>query len=178
MNEQELIIVYKSVTGFTEAYAKKLSHELGCALISLEKATSEQLKGFDTIVFGSRLHAGMIDGLKAAKELFSRSGAKKLFLFFTGASPESAKEAIEQMWKNNLVPLGLDSVPHFYFPGGLNYERMPLGDKLMMKVFRLMMKRKKGKDEYEQELSEAIGCSYDISSEEYLLPLVALLKKK
>lgn len=178
MNGEKLIIIYKSVTGFTEAYAQKLSRELGCALIPLDKAQAEQLKGFDAIVFGSRLHAGMLDGLKQANELFCLSGAKKLFLFATGASPDSAKDTIEQMWHNNLAPLGLESVPHFYLPGGLNYERMPLGDKLMMKVFRFMMKRKKPENEYEQELSQAIGRSYDISSEEYLRPLAALLKSE
>ncbi len=60
---------------------------------------------------------------------------------------------------------------------GLCYEKMPFGDKLMMKVFASMVKRKKEKSEYETAMAQALGSSYDLSSKEYIKPLVSYVVK-
>lgn len=39
-----------------------------------------------------------------------------------------------------------------------------------------MMKRKKNKNEDEKNISQAISHSYDISSKEYIMPLISLLR--
>ena len=120
MNKQ-ILVVYKSVTGFTKQYAEWI--------------------------------------------------AEKLIVFATGATPNSATEMIEEAWKNNLTTEEMDKVPHFYMQGGLRYENMPFGDKLMMKVFAAMVKRKKEKSEYEKEMLKALNTSYDHTSKEYIEPL-------
>lgn len=173
---KKVLILYKSVTGFTKEYAEWIAQETGAALMDLKQAEKEPLSGFDTIVFGGRLHAGTIDGLKKAKRLFWQSGAARFFLFATGAMPKEATDIIEEMWRNNLSPTELSEFPHFYMQGGLRYEKMPLSDRLMMKAFRFMMQKKKNKNEADRQMAQAIAGSYDISSKEHIAPLIAAMK--
>ncbi len=173
---QNILVVYKSKTGFTKKYAEMIGEELDCKTADLNNVTDSMMSEYDTIVFGGRFHAGFVDGLKKAKEYFKRSSAAKLVVFATGATPHAAKAMIEEAWKNNFTAGELESIPHFYMPSGLCYERMSLGDKLMMKVFVAMMKRKKNKNEDEKNISQAISHSYDISSKEYIMPLISLLR--
>ena len=105
MNKQ-ILVVYKSVTGFTKQYAEWIAEKLNCSAVELKNTTEE-----------------------------------------------------------------MDKVPHFYMQGGLRYENMPFGDKLMMKVFAAMVKRKKEKSEYEKEMLKALNTSYDHTSKEYIEPL-------
>ena len=62
----------------------------------------------------------------------------------------------------------------FYLPSGLNYEKMGAVDRAMMAMFRSLMKKKEGED---SEAYRAVSASYDISSKEYLKPLLQYLKE-
>lgn len=170
------VIVYKSKTGFTKKYAQMIAKEIACDLLELKKATPKKLEGYDTVVFGSRFFAGTVDGLKKARELFAASGAEKLIVFATGATPNVAEEIINDVWKNNFTPEELEAIPHFYMQSGICYEKMPFGEKMMMKMAAKMMKNQKEKDEMGQGFEEALKGSFDISSEEYVKPLVEYLK--
>ena len=54
---------------------------------------------------------------------------------------------------------------------------MSFADKLMMKGLRAMLKKKKDKSQEEQMMERMIAGSYDISSEEYVRPLISYLKR-
>lgn len=173
-----IVIIYKSRTGFTKKYAEMIAEEIGCTLFDLKDITADTISGFDTIVFGSRLHAGTIEGLKKARKIFVKSEAKHFALFVTGASPNTEKDILNEMWKNNLTSDEISLLPHFYLQSGLCYEKMSLWDKTMMKIVSIMLKMKKEKDSYETAFEQAISKSYDISSKEYIMPLVDFLKNE
>lgn len=173
---KKIMIVYKSVTGFTKEYAEMIAQEIDCSLIDLKNVTAQMMSNVDIIIFGSRMHAGMVDGLKKAKQLFTQSKASQFIVFATGAVPNEEKNTIDEMWKNNFSSEELQDIPHFYMQSGLRYEKMPFSDKMMMKVFCMMMKKKKNKDEKEQHFADIIAKSYDISSKSYIMPLIAFLK--
>lgn len=59
---------------------------------------------------------------------------------------------------------------------GLCYEKMSLTDRLMMKVAAVMVRNKKNKTAQDIAFEQAIKSSYDISSKEYIEPLVSYLK--
>ncbi len=174
-----ILITYKSVTGFTKEYAERIAGELEpdipCTLMDFQKVTVTEISKYDTVVFGSRLVGGTVDSLKKALDLFGQSSASRLLLFATGATPMEAAESISEMWQNNLTKTQLQDLPHFYMPSGLRYERMPWFEKMAMTIFSALMKRKKSKTGYEESLAQAIANSYDISSRDYVLPLVACL---
>ena len=176
----KIMVTYRSVTGFTRGYAEMIADALkaenDCTLVELKKVTAESMSGFDTIIFGGRLHAGTVDGLKRAKELFGNSKASRFIVFATGAMPNTEEATINAMWSNNLSASELSDYPHFYMQGGLCYEKMPLMDRMMMKAFAAMMKRKvnkkKEKDEKDRQFEEMIARSYDISDKKFVRPLV------
>lgn len=177
MTDRKIIVVYKSVTGFTKEYAEMIAHELDCAMMDLKSATAVKLSDYDTVIFGGRMHAGTVDGLKNAKKLFQQSRAVQFIVYATGAMPNSeAQDTINEMWSGNFTPDELNEIPHFYMQGGLRYEKMPFGDKILMKAFAAVMSRKKDKTEADRQFVNAISGSYDISSKEYIKPLVAILK--
>lgn len=176
--KDNILVLYKSVTGFTKEYAQMIADEVDGILMDFKDISVETISKYSTIVFGGRFHAGTVDGLKKAKELVRQSKIKNFVIFATGATPNTAKEVIQEAWNRNLSPDELKNIPHFYMQSGLRYERMPWGDKLMMKVFCTMMKKKKHKEAYEKEVENAISSSYDISSRDYIEPLVSFLKNK
>ena len=91
-------------TSHTKAIrAQLLAEELGCPALPLGDAPAD-LSGYAAVAFGSRLHAGTLDGWKKARKLLNSRGAKKLVVFATGAMPNEAEEAIEKMWTQNLTP--------------------------------------------------------------------------
>lgn len=178
----KILVCYKSVSGFTKKYAEMIAGEMDCALMELKNVTAETISQYDTVVFGGRCYAGSIDGLKKAKKLIAKGNVNNFVIFATGATPNIAEETIQEAWKRNLTEDELQKIPHFYMQGGLCYEKMPLHEKLMMKAFAAVMKKKiknkKDKTEEDQEFVRMISSSYDISSKEYIEPLVAFLKEK
>ena len=86
-----ILVTYKSVTGFTKEYAEIIAKELDCRIMDFKEVSKETMSGFDTVIFGGRFHAGSVDGLKKAKELFKESKAKNFIIFATGATPKRSK---------------------------------------------------------------------------------------
>lgn len=171
----KILVTYKSKTGFTKKYAEMIAKEIECSLVDFKEITEEKMSDFDVVVFGGGLHAGMINGLKKAKEMFEKSSAKSFVVFATGGTPNEAKEKIDEIWKNQLSKEELVSVPHFYMQSGICYENMSLPDKALMKMAAAMLSKKKDKDSFEEGFEQAISSSYDISSKEYAQPLIDYL---
>lgn len=173
---KKILVIYKSVTGFTREYAEMIAQEINCTLMDFKEVRAGTMSNFDTVIFGGRTHAGKVDGVERAKKLFLQSKAAQFIVYATGATPNESKAIIDEMWNNNLSPTELLKFPHFYMQSGLRYEKMPLIDKLMMKLFCTMMKKKKDKNEYEKQFEKLITTSYDISSKTYIMPLIASLQ--
>lgn len=180
--ENKILVCYKSVTGFAKRYAEMIAGEVDGTLMASKDVNAEAVMDYDIVVFGGRLRAGTVDGLKKVKELMGKTKGKTFAVFATGAMPITAAETIQQVWENNLTGEELRQIPHFYLPGGLCYERMPLPEKLIMKAFAAVMKsrsrKKKDRTAEDEEFERGISASYDISSKEYIEPLVSFLKER
>lgn len=157
-------IVFFSKTGFTQRYAQLLSQQTGAPLLPLKEASPAALADCDRVIFGSFLHAGRIMGLKKCLRL---AQGKELFLFVTGAAPVDAAQP--DFWRANLSEDQLSRIPHFYFPGGLCYEKMSLPDRAMMKLAASFLSRQPGAD---PQFAAAIRRSYDLFDPEAVAPLV------
>ena len=176
MKRNNMIVVYKSSTGFTKKYAEWIAKEMKCALADYKKVTADNLSKYDVIIFGTRAHAGMIDRYQKAKKLFEKSNAAKVILFVTGAAPNAATDVVEKLWHQNLTTDEMAKVPHFYMQSGLCYENMSLLDRMMMKAAAVMIKKKKNKTSEEMGFEQAIKSSFDISSKAYIEPLISYMK--
>ncbi len=52
----------------------------------------QMMSNVDIVIFGSRMHAGTVDGLKRQGKLFMQSKASQFIVFFaTGAMPNEEK---------------------------------------------------------------------------------------
>lgn len=177
MQKDKIMILYNSKTGFTQTYAELLAAKLDCAALPLKDAPAD-LSQYDVVAFGSRLHAGMLDGWKKARKLLAQRSAKKLVLFATGAMPNEAEAQIQKVWEQNLTPEEQKTIPHFYLQAGLCYEKMGGVDRAMMKFAAWAMTRKKSKTEEDEAFRNAIRQSYDISDPKYIEPVVTCLKQE
>ncbi len=175
--KNQVIIIHNSHTGFTQRYAELIGKEVGCSVCAL-KDMPANLSQYGTVVFGSRLHAGIFDGWKKAQKLLTQRGAKKLVVFATGAMPNEAEEQIQKVWEQNLTPEELKTIPHFYLQAGLCYEKLGFGDRAMLKVAAWAMGRKKAKTPEDEAFANAISSSYDTFDPKYIQPVVACLKQE
>ena len=171
----KILVTYKSKTEFTRKYAEMIAKETGACLMDFKELSAEKMSQFDVVVYGGGLYAGMINGLKKAKEMFEKSTAEKFVVFATGGTPNEATKEIDTVWKNNLTEEELSLLPHFYMQGGLCYEMMSFANKMIMKMMSNVLSKKKDKDSAEEGFAQAIKSSYDISSEEYAKPLIKYL---
>lgn len=169
----KITVVYKSRTGFTKQYAEWIAAELDCEARQLGDLNADELNTFDVVIYGSRVHAGIIDGVNKMQALYTNKNGR-LIIFATGATPADATDVIAQLWKKNLKS---DNTAHFYFQSGLRYEKMGLADKSTMKLLAAFLSRKKDKSETENGTSDAISQSYDISSKAYIAPLIEYVRR-
>lgn len=160
------VVIYYSKTGFNKRYAQWISQELGCEAVPYADREKVDLKSCDIIIFGGGFHAGKISGIKWLKGMLPYINGKRIVVFGTGAMPPDAPD-VEKAMKANFTEEEYRQIKTFYLWGGLNYEKMNLGDKLMMAVFRKVLKI-----QGQEEQLKMVSSSYDCSSKEYLVPLL------
>ena len=171
-----ITIYYNSKTGFTKKYADWIAEELKCNVLSYKKYFKKSIKDNNLIIFGSRVHAGKIESLNKVKTCFS--GKNNLIVFVTGATPSFETEVIEKMWKNNFTNDEIDAIPHFYMQSGLDYSKMGIIDRIVMKIVASIIGKKKNKNKSEEGFEQAIKKSHDISSIENITPLLKYIRDK
>lgn len=166
------IIIYKSKTGFTKRYADWIGEVLKCDVVNYIDFPFETLEKYEYIIYGNRIHAGKVDGLKKIKQMIDKKPMIQLVAFSTGGTPNEATEIVDKIWSDSLSENELTTIPHFYMQAGLNYEKMKFSDRLIMKTLSEIMNKKKNKTEEEAGCENAIASSYDISSIKYIEPLI------
>lgn len=154
---KNILIVYKSETGFTEKYVKWLCSELACDMIELKEASCDKISNYDILIYGAGLYAGQINGFDKFKDMVSSD--KKLILFATGATQISDVDTIQKAFDDNLSKEEQEIIPHFYAVGGLDYDKMSVKHKIMMKGL-LMMLKKKDPDSYKAICKSFDGCDF------------------
>lgn len=174
----KILVTYKSKTEFTKKYAEIIAEEVDGSLLDFKDVTAEKMSEFDVVVYGGGLYAGMVNGLKKAKEMFDKSCAKKFVVFATGGTPNEVTEKIDEVWKNNLSEEEREFLPHFYMQSGICYEKMSFPDRTLIKLMANIISKKQNKDSMEEGFAQAIKSSYDISSQEYAKPLIKYLLEK
>lgn len=170
------IVIYTSQTGFTKRYAEWIAQGAGADCLELSAAKKKDLTAYETIIYGGWACAGSIRKIGWFKRNTDRWADKKLIAFCVGASPADSPE-VEQALSQNFNEAELKQVRVFYCPGGLNYTKMSVLSKLMMKMLIVMLKAKKDKTEAEQEKIRMISSSYDISDKKYITPILDCLER-
>lgn len=165
---RKILILYYSKTGFTKKYAEWIAGALKgqalCELVPYADRNRAVFDGCDMILFGGGFHAGKINGVKWFRDRLKDWTGKKAAVFATGAMPADAPD-VQKALRQNFSDGEWEKIKAFYLPGGLCYEKMSAGDRLMMAAFRKMLKLSNA----DRKMQEMVGKSYDISKEEYVV---------
>lgn len=135
------VIVYKSLSGFTEKYAKWIAEDLHTTAIELDSFTPSVLNKETVLVFGGSLHAIGINGYKKLKRTIREQNYKELVLFAVGASPY--KPGIEDEIKRaNCKTIEEQAIRLFYLRGGFDYSKLNITNRLLMQLLKMKIKSK------------------------------------
>nr|WP_272470254.1 nucleotidyltransferase domain-containing protein [Clostridium tertium] len=153
-----------------------MAEELKCDILDYKNLSRLSIAEYDFVIYRSRVHSERIDGIKKIKVLFSDNEMSKLIIFETRPTPLAAEDVINTIWESNFSNEELKIISHFYMQGGFNYEKMGILDRMIMKTLSKILSRKKDKSSDEAGFEQDIGSSYDISSREYIAPLIQFVK--
>lgn len=96
-------------------------------------------------------------------------------VFSVGGSPLESPQ-VSVTLKSNFNEMQQARIKIFYCPGGLNYKKINLPMKIMLKLFAHVLAKKKDATEIEKAQAEMIKHSYDLSDKKYIEPIIAYLK--
>lgn len=168
------IVIYNSQTGFTKKYAEWIAQSVNADCVEFSNAKKQDLSSYDAIVFGGWAFAGSITKLKWFKKNISKWAGKKLAVFCVGASPIENPD-IQTDLPKNFTDEELKVIKWFYCPGGLDYDKMSVTSKTMMKMLAKSLETKKNKTQKDIEQAKMISSSYDISDIRYIEPIVEFI---
>ena len=153
------VIIYNSKTGFTKKYAEWMAEDLKCDIKPYKK-DMKSLNEYELVVFGGGIMAGKINGLDQFKANVDLQ-KQKMFLYATGATSQDLTDVTDQFATNNLNEDEQKKVPFYYFEGGINYDNMSMGSKLLMKMLLKMLNGKKNRTAEEEGMLQALSHSFD-----------------
>lgn len=159
------IVIYESQTGFTAKYAQWIAQELGCECKYRKDIASDELKNYETVIYGGWIRANKIVSLaKAQKKI------KPSVIFAVGSTP-AYEEVIEEIKKSNKI-----STPFFYFEGGFDFEKLSSFQKKILLIMKKQVAKKENKTRKEIFMAENLGTSFDHSSKDQIIPLVDFVR--
>ncbi len=139
------VVVYKSLSGFTEKYAQWIAEDLNADIFSYKKASkelsAEKLRDYDVIIYGGSLHAVGISGADFIKSKLESLRDNTIIIFATGASPYR-EEVVTKVLNSNFSPEEQRLITFYYFRGGFDYTKLGFIDKLLMNLMKWKIRRK------------------------------------
>lgn len=161
------IIVY-SETGFTRRYANWIAEETGLEVVELKRLVSDKGGEYDLLVFGSPVYGSELGGKRDILKAIRRSPNAKVLCFAVGLTP-AGEEAVRKV-KNATFGEKV-SCPMYFFPGGLDKERLSSSRKTELFLYRMMMKRQPDQSKTIQCLLERTDSSCDLTDRAAIVPL-------
>ena len=170
------IILYTSKYGATKRYADWLAEETGFDCIETKMARIENVKQYDTVVFGGGIYASGISGISFLKKNMPHLQGKKVIIFCDGASPFEEK-AFQQIVEHNLKG-SLAGLPCFYCRGGWDPDAMSFVDRNLCKMLQKAVAKKKPEncEVWEKALMEAGDTKHDWTDRSYISPILEAIR--
>ena len=169
----DILLLYTSGTGFTKRYADWIGEELGIEAVPFKDCTPARMAQADLVIYGGSVNGGILTGQAKAERMAKRAGNRPVIWFATGLRP-ATERTLGLLRKNNF---GSGSeVPLFYFPGGLDKEKLRPGDRTMLRVYRAMLRRRRGLHPEDAEIIRRLITPADYSDRNAIAPLVEYVR--
>jgi menaquinone-dependent protoporphyrinogen IX oxidase len=170
---KKILVIYSSIHGATKQYAQWISEELKSPIVKMQDIKSINLMDYDVIVYGGALYAGGINGVSAITKNWKQLSTKQIIIFTVGlANPESTD--YENIIKKAFTQEQIEKVKIFHLRGGINYKKLGLIHKVMMKMLARSVKNRPQSemDEETKLFLETYGKEVDFTDKETIEPIV------
>lgn len=128
-------IIYGTNYGTAEKYACELAKRLGIEAVSFEKVRIP--KDIETIIYFGGLYAGGVKGLKETLPAIYKTGYNRLVIATVGLADVTDEENVNNIrnaLQRQLPPGVYEKAEIFHLRGGIDYGRLNLTHKTMMKL--------------------------------------------
>ena len=139
--KNKVAVIYKSKYGSTKKYAGWIAIKLDADLYELSDVIDRDLQDYETIIYGSSLHAGKIKGLNFITKNYDKIKDKNIIIFTVGLSKCNDK-TIEKIADDNFNEELLSNIRLFYLKGAFDYKNLTFIDKVMTKGLRKSLENK------------------------------------
>ncbi len=175
----KIAVIYASKSGFTKKYATWLSEVLSGELLPLNEVTAAHLRECDLLLYGGGLYAGGINGLKKFNALAQGISKDKIIYFATGATPPR-EEVAPELIQGNFPLEEQNKIQFFYLRGGFDNNLLGMVDRILMSLFKRMIKRKKAEDRTPDEsgMLAAYDHPVDFTNIKHIEPIIACVQTK
>jgi len=171
---KRIAVVYTSRQGSTRQYAQWVAHECSAKLFELKEAVIDDLCEYDIVVFGSCVYNGLIDGISFIKNNRDLLRDSRLFIFTVGLTQPGDETAYEQVLERNFTPEEREGLRFYHFLGVLDFGKMSLMQRLMMRLLKKSIQRKPeaARSQLESYVLKAYGGRVDFTNRACIKPLV------
>lgn len=169
------IVVYESKYGSTERYAKWIAKELHCKISRIKDINIDELANYDNIIFGGCIHEGKLKGFKKIRKNTNKLKDKNFFIF--GVALAETEDSGYKKFKNKNFSK-LNVVEEHYLRGAFNFNKATFIDKMMMIMFKMILKLRNSNNEYDEIIS-MIGSDVkpiDFTNKENIRPIVQAVR--
>ncbi len=174
------IVLYCSKHGSTKEYSKYLAYELKCEYKSLKEFDLDNIKDYDTIIFGSYISVEKIVMLQKFLKYYYKYPEKNYVFFCLGVLIRNKYQKSNRIKYLNFPEGLLEKVKLFYFTGRLDLDEVSFIDKFHLTRARSSIKRQYKLDPIEEHRSDLCHLTYgvDIIKLEDVNEIVEYVNKK
>lgn len=167
-------VVYLTKNGSTEKYATWIAEDCHAERIPYKEANADRLSTYDTVVYGGCVYGGMIEGISLIKNIRDAFRHTRLIVFTVGLTQPGDEKAHEQILARNFSGEERQRIRFYHFPGALDFVKMSLPQRLMMRILRksILNKPKERRTQIEEYILQAYGGKIDFTDHRYVKDIV------
>ncbi len=167
------IVLYRSISGFTEKYARWIAEELGADLFDRRTAQPKVLSGYDTVIYCGSLHQGGINGIDIVTRNLGLLADSRVIVLVTGGStarPGLAEEILAANFTEEQRP----RIRLFYLRGGFDFGKLDLQNRALMALRIAQLRKKRAEDlsSDDRDLLAARAVPADATRREAIQPIL------
>ena len=171
------IVIYKSKYGSTKQYAEWIADELNCLAVDAKKLKVDNLRNYDTIIYGGGLYAEIIAGVTLITKHMDLLADKKIVIFTTGLTPIDCREyydglIIEKNFKGDTY----SKIKMFNYPGKMILSELSVVHRTAVKTLKKVMQDKKNPTDMEKLLINLCDADGDFSDRTLIKDLIEFVK--
>jgi menaquinone-dependent protoporphyrinogen IX oxidase len=177
----KVLVLYFSKYGSTKKYTEWIASELNGDICNVKNIKPQIFENYNTIIIGSGLYAGKIEGIKIITDNYEVIKNKKLIIFTCGLADYSKMENINKIKKRleKMMPIDLkEKIKLYYLRGGINYSKLNLKHRMMMWLLKRMAMKKgiEKLNEEDKEFIETYGKTIDFTNKNNIMEIIEYCK--